>query len=134
MAARAVSKRRDDDPFDHVDMGAMIAGLDILGRSGARGVEIAHNGDELQEDGSAADLRWTVTGTWEGTKVWSAPAERPGIAVRALLGRVLNGAQCGRCGQTMLVDVEVDGFCCVNLIAGFLRDTESYRYVRTCEL
>jgi hypothetical protein len=110
-------------------MGRMLAGVDLLGRTGVGEVEIAYD-DDLPEP---ATVLWWCGGNWKGTRMFSAHFSYPAQAVEDLLSRVINGGGCTRCKRTTVLGVEIEGYCCFMLEAAAVDDDQSYRYVRTCE-
>lgn len=111
-------------------MGRMVAGIEVLGRSGVTEVEIAYD-DDLP---GPASVLWWCGGNWRGQRKFSEHFPYPAQAVEDLLGRVLNGGTCVKCGKTTVLGVEVGGYCCFMLEAAEIDDDQSYRYVRTCEV
>lgn len=115
---------------DRMLMGRMVAGFALLARSGVNEVEVVYD-DELAPPET---VMWWCGGNWNGTRMFSRHFPYPAQAVEDLLGRVLNGGQCTRCGATTVVGVQVAGFCCFMLAADDLDFDVSYRYERTCEV
>lgn len=111
--------------------GRVLAGFELLGRSGVQSVELAFDDDR---DDETAPVLWHCGGNWSGTRVFSEHFPYPAQAVEDLLTRVINGGTCGRCRATTVIAVAADGFCCFQLTAGDLDDPSTYRYVRTCEV
>ncbi len=108
-------------------LGRTTAGISLLGRTGVGSVEIAYDDDHPPR------VDWHAGGNWNGTRVFSEKFPYPAQAVEDLLSQVLNGGECGRCGETTVVGVEVEGFCSFILTTTDIDDEGAYRYVRTCE-
>lgn len=112
---------------DRMLFGRVNAVLALLPRSGVTDVEFAFE-EEMPP-------RWWAKGNWSGTRVYSAEGwPYPAQALEDLLGRVLNGGTCARCGRTTIVGIIVEGLCCFTLAATDLDDPDSYAYVRSCEV
>lgn len=118
---------------DRMLLGRMLAGMELLGRSGVGQVELAFDEDLPKE--SPTPVLWYCKGNWGGTLVISEHFPYPAQAVEDLVGRTLNGGHCRRCDRTTVVGVILDGpdYCCFTLTADNVDDEQSYRYVRTCE-
>lgn len=76
-----------------VDEDALIAGVDLVGRSGARAIEIAYDDDDPEK------VTWSATATFNGAKLFFDGKADPVEAVEALARRLLQGARCRRCGK-----------------------------------
>lgn len=73
---------------------ALIAAVDLVGRTGAREVEIGF----LHEDAERPeDAGWYATALYKGAKV-TEEAAGPIEAATALAARLLAGAKCAHCG------------------------------------
>lgn len=68
----------------------VIACVDLVGRTGAKGFEIGH------DEGDPA--RWHAFAMYRGARVMSADHASPTAAALGLAERLLRGAQC-RCGK-----------------------------------
>ena len=108
--------------------GRVVAGMDLLMRSGVRNVELAY--DDIEEE---PKVHWWAEGNWNGHRVFSTYFPYPAHAVEDLLGKVINGGQCTRCGQTTVLGLDVLGYCCFWIEVGDIDDPQTYRYVRTCD-
>jgi hypothetical protein len=83
-------------PAPWMDDDALIASVDLVGRTGARDLEIGHNGDG--EDGEAwNDVRWHAVCGYAGTRIIEDGHPNPVAAVEALARRLLTGGTCIHC-------------------------------------
>jgi hypothetical protein len=115
---------------DHMLLGRLMAGLEVLERSGATMAEVAFDEDLPEPE----TVLWWCEARWKGTRIFSRHFPYPAQAVEDLLGRVLNGGMCKRCRSTTVLGIEVADHCCFMLEADDLDDETTYRYVRTCEV
>lgn len=110
-------------------LGRVTAGVELLGRTGVRDVEIAYD-----EEGPEGVL-WWCGGNWNGHRVFSEHYPYPAHAVEALLTKVVNGGKCARCGDTTVVGMVLSGnYCCFMLLADNVDDEQTYAWKRTCEM
>lgn len=70
----------------------VIACVDLVGRTGAKGFEMGHDGGD--------PARWHAFATYRGARIMSDNHPTPTTAALGLAERLLRGAQC-RCGQTV---------------------------------
>ena len=124
------NKNQDKGRGDLMLMGRMLAGMDVLKYSGVNSLEIAYDDDRSDDQ---VPVVWWAEGNWGGQRVFSQMFPYPAHAVEDLLSRVLNGGRCRRCGQTTVVGVDADGFCCFRLACTDLDEPSTWRYVRSCE-
>lgn len=111
-------------------MGRVVAAVELLGRTGVSDVEFAYDNDDAYPE----KVLWWAKGNWRGTRVYSAHFPYPAHALEDVLAKVVNGGKCGRCGNTTVVGLALDGaYCCFLLTARGVDDDQSYRYVRSCE-
>lgn len=87
----------------NMDDDALIAGVDLVGRSGARSIEIGY----LHDDVPAEEADWWASANYRGTKLQVEHAPSPVAAVEALALRVLAGGMCNHCKK--LVALQDDG-------------------------
>lgn len=111
-------------------LGRLLAVVDVLGHTGAREIEIAHQ----EECGEPEPIMWHVTALYKGTKMWSHHYPYPAQAAEDLMARVMNGGHCKRCNRDIVVGMDAHGFCCFTLTAADLDEPKSYRYIRSCEV
>lgn len=110
-------------------LGRSLAAFELLVRSGVDETEFAYDEEPAYPD----KVLWWAKGNWGGQRVYSHHFPYPAHALEDLVGRVLNGGQCRRCGQTTVVGVAINGYCCFALVAGDVDDPTTYRYSRSCE-
>ena len=123
--------KREGKRGDVMLMGRMVAGVDLLGRTGVREVEIAY--DDERND-MRVPVVWWATGKWNGARVDSELFPYPAQAVEDLLTQVINGGHCRRCDKTTVIGIDLGpDYCCFQLVASDVDDDQAYRYVRTCE-
>lgn len=115
---------------DRMLLGRVVAAIELLGRTGVGEVEFAYD----EEDAYPEKVLWWAKGNWRGTRVYSAHFPYPAQALEDVLSRVINGGKCARCGQTTVVGVAVDPYCCFILTAQDVDDDQSYHYMRSCEV
>ncbi len=124
-------KDTDDVPVRRGDImitGRMAAAMAILQRTGARSAEVA-----FDDDGFVMPVVWRASANFDGHRVYSFEHPYPSGAAEDLIGKVMNGGTCKRCNRTMVVGINVPGYCSFILHADDVDDEKTYRYVRTCE-
>lgn len=84
------------------DQDAMTACADLVGRTGARELEIGYLHDDVPADQAA----WYAHAKYRGARITADDHRGPVEAVEALARRLLTGAQC-KCGR--LVALSDDG-------------------------
>lgn len=72
-----------------------VAAIELIGRTGARDVEIGFLHDDVPSD--QAD--WWASANYRGAKVHVEHKRSPGHALDSLLARLLDGATCRWCGR-----------------------------------
>lgn len=89
-----------------LDQDALVAAVDLVGRSGCRDVEVGYLYDEEDPPpgwpGGAVPVEaagWWAKATYGGAVLMAEDYPGPVEAVEALARRVLDGATCGRCGE-----------------------------------
>ena len=87
-------------PSDDEDR--LIAAAELVGRTGARGLEIGY----LHDDVPAEDAAWYAQAQYQGSRIITENHTNPIEAAEALAVRLLTGAKC-RCGR--LVALSDDG-------------------------
>lgn len=80
-------------PDDNVWTEQAKAALDLIGRTGARSMEIGYLHDDVPADQAA----WYVQVTYRGTRVIEENHTGPGAALEAMAARLLTGGQCNHC-------------------------------------
>ena len=76
-----------------LDQDAMDAALDLVGRTGARGLEIGY----VREGVPPEQAGWWATAQYSGAKVTEEEHRGPVEALEALARRLLTGAMCTHC-------------------------------------
>lgn len=112
-----------------VDHDVTIAAIDVIGRMGAKDVEVGY----LDEDApTAAGARWWATAHWNGTKILAENHTGPDVALDALARQLLDGGHCTHCGQRIRLGApprraaKIRGVC-------FWRRTGD-RWIRSCRV
>lgn len=87
-------------PAPWMDDEALIASVDLIGRTGGRELEIGHSGDE---DSEMHEVTWHAWCTLRqpgaaGSRIIEDGHSDPIAAVEALARRLLTGATCSHCG------------------------------------
>jgi hypothetical protein len=78
-----------------IDQDALVAAIDLVGRSGARSVEIGY----LHDDVPTTEAGWYCQCMFKGARIIVDNQRGPIEAAESLARRLLNGAQCRRCGE-----------------------------------
>ena len=106
----------------NIDEDALVAAIDLVGRSGARDVEIGylHEGVPLDQAG------WYATATYKGAKLIADDHKDPVAASEALARRILDGGQCAHCRKPIALGGPPDPAVCRWTRRG-------PRWVRACE-
>ncbi|MGC5009768.1 hypothetical protein ACLQ2R_03280 [Streptosporangium sp. DT93] len=87
------------------DKEALLAGVDLIGRTGARQFEVGY----LHEGVPSEEAGWYAQARWSGTRLIAENHTDPVEAVEALAARVLTGGQCQHCrGVTSLTEERPD--------------------------
>jgi hypothetical protein len=76
-----------------LDEDAMFAALDLVGRSGAKGVEFGH----LHDDVPVAEAAWWAQAQYAGARLMVENHRGPIEALEALARKLLDGAMCAHC-------------------------------------
>jgi hypothetical protein len=88
------------------DQDALIAGVDLMGRSGARNIEIGY----LHDDVPIEEAGWYAQASYNGARLIAEDKPGPVEAVEALARKMLRGARCRRCGK--MVELSDGGTGC----------------------
>ena len=97
-----------------VDQDAVIACVDLIGRTGAKDFELGY----LHDDVPIEDAAWYCTATYRGAKIIEENHPGPIEAAEALALKLLTGAKC-RCGKLVaLNDVAAFAFFDVTMADG----------------
>lgn len=78
-----------------MDDDALVASVDLIGRTGARDLEIGHDGDG--DEPAVSDVRWHAVCSYSGTKVIEDGHPDPVTAVEALARSLMTGGVCTHC-------------------------------------
>lgn len=84
-------------PTMDFDQDAMVAAVDLIGRSGASEIEIGYDDDD------PANVTWHAQAKYHGARLFFDGKADPIEAVEALARRVLRGARCRRCGAPIML-------------------------------
>jgi hypothetical protein len=81
-------------PVPWMDDDALVASVDLVGRTGARDLEIGHDGDD---DSPMSAVRWHAVCSYSGARIIEDGHANPVAAVEALARRLLTGGLCTHC-------------------------------------
>lgn len=107
-----------------IDEDALIAAVDLVGRSGARQFEAGY----LDDDVPSAEARWWASARYKGTRIQVDEHAGPVEAAEALARRILHGGTCQHCGGYTVVDGGEPG---VGVFFGGVKSRRICRWVRT---
>jgi hypothetical protein len=79
--------------IDAAQEDAVVAGVDLVGRSGASDVEIGY----LDDDVPSEQAHWYAQASYQGARIAAENLRGPVEAVEALARRILTGAKCAHC-------------------------------------
>lgn len=82
------------------DQERLLAAVDAIGRTGAKGFEVGH----LNDDVPSHLARWYASAQYKGARVASEEHPGPVEAAEGLLWKVLEGGQCVRCKATIGIE------------------------------
>jgi hypothetical protein len=117
----------EDADFDE---DALDAGINLVGRTGAKNLEIGYANDDavLARDGD-----WYAVCAYAGTKVMEEHHQGPVEAVDALARRLMTGAKCTHCGGLIaLSDRGARAFESATLLDGTRMTAETYAAMPQC--
>lgn len=80
------------------DEDALVAAIDLAGRSGARSIDVGYHEDEPEPDA----LNWYAQAHYRGARIMGEGRD-PIEAAEALARKLLRGALCRRCGEPILL-------------------------------
>lgn len=83
---------------------AVVACADLIGRTGATGLELGY----VHDDVPVEDAGWYAHATYRGTRLMTEDHRSPSAAALALAERLLAGGMC-RCGQRVTLDDDRPG-------------------------
>lgn len=93
--------------FSSFDQDALIAGADLVRRSGARQFEVGY----LHDDVPTEEAGWYAHAQYKGHRVIVENKPGPIEAVEGLARRLLADATCRRCGNRISLSEEGEGIC-----------------------
>jgi hypothetical protein len=112
------------------DEDAMDAGINLVGRTGAKGLEIGYENDDTV---LAQDADWYAQAMYAGTRIIADHHRGPVEAVDALARRLLTGAKCTHCGGLIaLSDRGARAFDSATLLDGTAMTAEKYAAMPQC--
>lgn len=82
------------------DEDALIAAVDLVGRSGATGFECGY----LDDDVPTEEARWWAKAQYRGARIQVDELRSPVEAAEALARRILTGGHCAHCGALTVLD------------------------------
>lgn len=86
-----------------IDQDAIIAGADLVGRSGARQFEIGYLYDETDPQYAKVGAQWYAHAQYRGARIVAENHPDPVAAVEALAQKLLTGAKCD-CGKLVALN------------------------------
>lgn len=90
---------------ENLDMDAIIACTDLVGRSGAKDLELGYVHDDVPVD----EAGWYATATYRGAKIIVDDQRSQDAACDALARRILDGGHCAHCGQLVTLNDDLPG-------------------------
>lgn len=78
-----------------LDEDAMIAALDLIGRTGAREMQVGY----LHDDVPAEEADWWAHAQYRGARIVAEHHTGPVEALESLAERLLTGGKCTQCGK-----------------------------------
>ena len=91
-----------------IEQKAVLAAADLVGRSGARRFEFGYlnaQGLAFERDGPM----WWASAIFKGRRLGVEGQPSPGMACTLLVGQIIDGGQCTKCGEVSTVSG--DGPC-----------------------
>ena len=111
-----------EGPLSRRNRVRLVAAVDLIGRTGAQGFEIAYDDD-------TGPVVWNATATYQGAKKWRS-ADDPVVAVELLAEDLVDGGLCVHCGRTSALRLDGDRPLAAPTICETYR--LGARYVRGC--
>ncbi|AQT78297.1 hypothetical protein B1R94_02180 [Mycolicibacterium litorale] len=90
-----------------VDTDALDAGIELIGRAGAKAFEIGY----VNENVPVEEAGWYAHAQWGGHRIMADNRAGPVEAVEALARKVLNGSLCTHCGKPISLSGNREGIC-----------------------
>lgn len=97
----------DLPPMSDEASARLQADVDLIGRAGARELEVGY----LDDDVPADEARWYAKAMWRGTALMYDDQPDPWTAVRLLAERVMRDAACNHCGKPISWGLATPGHC-----------------------
>lgn len=89
-----------ETPPPHLREDAVLAAVDLVGRTGATGIEIGYLHDDVPTEQAA----WYASVRYRGTRITYENQRSPVDAAEGLARRILAGAKCVHCGRLVTLD------------------------------
>ena len=83
-----------------LDTEAAIAAADLVGRTGAKTLEVGY----LHDTERSEDADWWASAQYRGARIMVEHHTSPTAALEALAARLLTGAKCAHCGGAVTLD------------------------------
>lgn len=111
------------------DMDAAVAATELVGRTGAKGLEFGY----LHDDVPIAEAAWYAFARYKGARIIEENHVGPVEALEALAKRILTGAKCQHCGGLVaLSDHGALAYAASTLLDGTPWNIEQTRDARQC--
>lgn len=113
----------------NLDEDAVVAGADLVGRTGATDFEVGY----IHDDVPAEEAGWYAHAKYRGARITTDDHRGPVEAVEALARRLLEGGKCTRCGGVVaLSDAGAMVYPTATLADGTRWDLETARAAGMC--
>lgn len=89
------------EAFDF-DQDALMAGIELVGRTGAESLEVGYFHDNVPVE----EAGWYANAQYQGSRLTVENEPGPVQAVQALAERILTGAKCKHCGRLVSMSDE----------------------------
>lgn len=111
------------------DMDAAVAATELVGRTGAKGLEFGYLHDDVPIDQAA----WYAFAQYKGARIIEENHRGPVEALEALARQILTGAKCNHCGGLVaLSDRGALAYAASTLIDGTPWNIEQTRDTKQC--
>lgn len=116
---KEMAKKLAEDPLLH-------AGIDLIGRTGAKNIQIRYSDDP-------EPTVWIADALWEGGRLCGA-AFTPANAVMVLCENAVDGGHCAHCGRPSGVTEDwEDKMPLAHVVCWYIFDPETKKFRRSCE-